>query len=200
MPRFYDALDAEAYFKAWTSLPFERTHPCSLSQIPSEPCDVIDIGAGSGRDARALAELGHRVVAVEPWEAMRNLAAERHSDLSITWIDDTLPRLAAVRALNIHFRFILVSAVWMHLDRVDRAEAMATVRDIADPTGAKVVITLRHPPDQTRGMFEVDADELISDARAQGFEMVGAFDHMTDPLARRGVTWSVVHLAIWRET
>lgn len=36
-----------------------------------EPCDVVDLGAGTGKLTRALVTLGHRVVAVEPLDEMR---------------------------------------------------------------------------------------------------------------------------------
>jgi SAM-dependent methyltransferase len=37
----------------------------------TEPCDVVDLGAGTGKLTRALVELGHRVTAVEPLAEMR---------------------------------------------------------------------------------------------------------------------------------
>ncbi len=36
-----------------------------------EPCDVVDLGAGTGKLTRALVGLGHRVTAVEPLDEMR---------------------------------------------------------------------------------------------------------------------------------
>lgn len=38
---------------------------------PTGPLDVLDLGAGTGKGTRALADLGHRVTAVEPSDGMR---------------------------------------------------------------------------------------------------------------------------------
>ena len=40
-----------------------------------EPCDVVDLGAGTGKLSRVLASLGHRVVAIEPLPEMLELLA-----------------------------------------------------------------------------------------------------------------------------
>ena len=39
--------------------------------VGSEPHDVVDLGAGTGKLTRSLVALGHRVTAVEPLEEMR---------------------------------------------------------------------------------------------------------------------------------
>ena len=39
--------------------------------VGSEPCDVVDVGAGTGKLTRSLVALGHRVTAVEPLDEMR---------------------------------------------------------------------------------------------------------------------------------
>ncbi len=36
-----------------------------------EPCDVVDLGAGTGKLTRSLVALGHRVTAIEPLDEMR---------------------------------------------------------------------------------------------------------------------------------
>ena len=39
--------------------------------VGDEPCDVVDLGAGTGKLTRVLVAHGHRVVAVEPLDEMR---------------------------------------------------------------------------------------------------------------------------------
>ncbi|MFD6880629.1 MULTISPECIES: class I SAM-dependent methyltransferase [unclassified Streptomyces] len=96
--------------------PFAEVHREVLHLFPSQPCSVLDIGAGSGRDAAALAARGHRVVAAEPTAEPRSLGRRLHSDQKIEWVDDALPRLTTLTARGGRFDLILLTAVWMHLD------------------------------------------------------------------------------------
>jgi len=40
--------------------------------VGDRPCDVVDLGAGTGKLTRSLVALGHRVVAIEPLDEMRS--------------------------------------------------------------------------------------------------------------------------------
>jgi SAM-dependent methyltransferase len=51
--------------------------------IGAEPVRVLDLGAGTGLLTGVLRAAGHDVVAVEPDEQMRAVAAERHPDLRV---------------------------------------------------------------------------------------------------------------------
>ena len=64
----YYSTNASALTKQYDSVPFESVHKDWLSEIPTEGM-VLDVGAGSGRDARYLAARGLGVVAVEPVSA-----------------------------------------------------------------------------------------------------------------------------------
>jgi SAM-dependent methyltransferase len=64
--------------KLYDSLPFEQAHAASLDLIPDRPGLVLDVGAGSGRDAAWFAGRGWDVVAVEPAEGMRRESQQRH--------------------------------------------------------------------------------------------------------------------------
>src|SRR5690606_22087870 len=102
-----------------------------------------DVGAGTGRDAAWMAAAGHRVVAVEPSQAMLRLARSLHTEASIDWRRDALPNLDGV--VGGQFDAILLSAVWMHLHPRDRAAALTRLRELLGPDGL-IYLTLREGP------------------------------------------------------
>jgi SAM-dependent methyltransferase len=155
---------------------YERISPETLHRpvwhlIPTTPSRLLDIGAGSGRDAAYFAERGHRVVAVEPVEpvdAMREGAMKLHPSPRIDWLADTLPSLAHVWARGETFDAVLATAVWMHLDESERAEAMPAVASLVAPGGV-LILSLRHGPVPAgRRMFDVPAEETIALAAREG--------------------------------
>jgi predicted SAM-dependent methyltransferase len=74
---------------------------------------------------------------------MRERAISLHHSKEISWIDDHLPDVDSVVALEKSFDFLLLSAVWMHLDKAERTRAMMIVKELTKP-GGQIVITLRH--------------------------------------------------------
>ena len=91
---------ARRFFDLYQAVDFEKVHRDWLPLMPEQPGLALDVGAGSGRDARALAGLGWQVVAVEPAENLRQLGRTHTAGHDVTWLDDRLPGLAKVRALS----------------------------------------------------------------------------------------------------
>jgi len=60
------AKHAEVLANDWRRISFEDHHRPVLHLIPDTPSRILDVGAGMGRDAAALASMGHAVLAVEP--------------------------------------------------------------------------------------------------------------------------------------
>jgi SAM-dependent methyltransferase len=60
---------ADAYEQARPGYPADAV----LWLVGETPCDVVDLGAGTGKLTRSLAALGHHVVAVEPLGEMLDL-------------------------------------------------------------------------------------------------------------------------------
>jgi SAM-dependent methyltransferase len=184
---------AEALVKPYESVTFADVHRDTLYLIPTTPCGVLDVGAGTGRDAAALAALGHKVVAVEPTAQLRAHGQRLHPETTITWIDDALPDLDRVRARGERFDLVLLSAVWMHLDPQQRERAMARIAGLLRP-GALVTLSLRHGPVPAgRRMFDVSAAETGALAARHGLATI----HDSERPALLGgssVWWSVLAL------
>lgn len=163
---------ASALIPQYESLSFEEVHGAILSWYPTPPCDVLDIGAGTGRDAAALARMGHQVTAVEPTAELRAYGEQAHAGLGITWLDDGLPRLPLLRAQGQRFDLILLTAVWMHLDADERRQGMAALATLLRP-GGRLSFSLRHGPvPEGRRMFDVSATALAVEAAPHGLASV----------------------------
>ena len=159
------AREAGELHKRYESISFADVHGPALYLIPGAPCRVLDIGSGTGRDAAALAAMGHRVIAVEPTEALRTHAVALHPSPRIEWLDDGLPDLTAVLTRGETFDLVMLTAVWMHLDAPQRRRAMPCVASLMAPAGT-MIMSLRHGPvPPGRRMFEVSAEETILQAQ-----------------------------------
>jgi protein-L-isoaspartate O-methyltransferase len=79
--------------RRYESVAAETVHGWLVDLLPNAPALVLDVGAGTGRDAAWLASRGSEVVAVEPSGAMRAEAQRLHPSPSIRWISDSLPGL-----------------------------------------------------------------------------------------------------------
>lgn len=171
-------------------MPFEKVHSDWLPQLDKKAGLALDVGAGSGRDALALAERGWDVVAVEPALALRRLGEAATAHCSIQWVDDSLPDLGEIRKLSYRFDLVLVSAVWMHLPPGSRERAFRILTELLAPSGL-LVITLRHGPgDGERQFYEVSRAELDGYAKRRAVMPVPLADGpRADQLNRANVWW-----------
>ena len=193
------AEEAEDLFKRYESISGAETHKAILHLIPAAESHVLDVGAGTGRDAAWFASMGHRVTAVEPTEAMRLPAMKLHPSPAIEWLDDSLPELALVRSRGEPFDLILLSAVWMHFDSAQRREAMASLAALLR-RGGTLIMRVRHGPvPQGRRMFEIPDEETIELAGAHDLHTVLNQRVESALQANRdaGVSWT--HLAFARK-
>jgi len=164
--------EAEELFNLYESFSAADAHRAVLHLIPTEPSRILDIGSGTGRDAAWFASQGHRVVAVEPTDALRIPAMALHPSPLIEWLDDSLPDLALLLARGEKFDVVMLTAVWMHLDAQQRRQAMPNLAALVRAGGA-VIMTIRHGPVPVgRRMFEVSAEETIKLAQTQDLHPV----------------------------
>ena len=179
----------------YESLSFEAVHADLIAILPAPGGTVLDVGAGSGRDAAWLAAKGYDVVAIEPSEAMLAHARAKHTSGRIQWLSDSLPDLAKVRRLGLSFDLILLSAVWMHIPPSDRQRALRKLATLLAPKG-RIAISLRlGAPDTERAMHEVSMPELAGLAQQFGLRIVHTSDSQ-DKLGRSEVSWTNVVLGL----
>ncbi|MDB5959133.1 MAG: class SAM-dependent methyltransferase [Massilia sp.] len=179
----------------YESLSFNSVHEGLLELLPQAGATVLDVGAGSGRDAGWFAAHGYDVVAVEPSPAMLARARALHASSRIRWVADSLPDLTAVRRLGLKFDFILLSAVWMHIAPADRQRALRKLATMLAPKG-RIAISLRlGAPDAQRAMFAVSLAELAAMAQQFGLRTIHTHDS-EDRLGRGDVSWTSVVLGL----
>lgn len=183
------AAEADELAVRYESFSFEETHRGVLKVLP-QTGKVLDIGAGTGRDAAGFVTRGHDVLAVEPTAEMRAHGQRLHTHPRIEWLDDSLPDLAKVRARGEHFAIVMLTAVWMHLDKAERAIAMPHLASLVAPGGC-LSLSLRHGPVPAgRRMFDVSVDETLALASPFGLNEIFRREETRDTLRRNDVTWS----------
>jgi SAM-dependent methyltransferase len=186
------AEQAEDLFRRYEGIAAADAHRPILHLIPTSPCRVLDIGSGTGRDAAWFASLGHRVVAIEPTDALRLPAMALHPSPQIEWLNDSLPDLALLRSRGETFDLVMLTAVWMHLDQAQRRRAMPNLADLMR-AGGTVIMKIRHGPvPPGRRMFEILPEETIELAGMYGLHPVLNLRTESSAEANRlaGVTWT----------
>lgn len=189
---FYEQ-NANQLAQQYDSLTFEAVHNSWQSHWPQKGASVLDIGAGSGRDAKWLRAQGCKIVAVEPCDALRDVG-KRQTGSNVIWLSDSLPNLKRTQDLGLCFDVILLSAVWMHLSPDERPTALDNLAQLLTESG-KLVISLRHGEfNDGRKAYPVSVSELEALSREIPLRVNQVFD-CSDSLQRSQVNWQTVVLA-----
>lgn len=191
----YYSDNAKELSNKYNSIDSASLHEDWLRFLPEQPGLACDIGAGTGRDANWMAEKGWDVIAVEPEPAFRE-EAKAQSQAKVEWLDDKLPALLNLKALNRQFNLILLSAVWMHLPESDREVAFHTLSELI-ARGGIIVISLRHgsndQENKNRGFYPVSVKELRELGDKEEMTVLYVDDRQ-DTQGREHVTWQLVVL------
>jgi len=187
----YYAESAERLARVYESVSFESVHEALLDLLPAAPARVLDVGAGTGRDAAALAGRGFSVDAVEPVADLRRVAARLHPDAGITWREGALPDLRGVQG---PYDVILLSAVWMHLPPEQRPIAMQSLTRLLASGGTLLITLRRGEPPADRNMFDVPPEEVAGHGAEAGLTLLRIVDEGADRLGREEVRWNSVAL------
>jgi SAM-dependent methyltransferase len=190
--KYYDDY-AESLADSYETVAFEDAHPEMARYLTiSQPKRIIDVGAGSGRDAAWLTSKGHHVTAVEPSKKMLAVGRSLHSDENVAWLGDSLPKLARVSERNFDVAFL--SAVWMHLAENERVESLRRLKGLLADNGI-IYVTLRlGPADNKRSIYTVSLAGLRQAAEINGLK-VQLLGQGFDLLGRSEVSWQRVLLS-----
>ena len=176
------------------------------SIIANPNARILDLGAGSGRDVKYMAEQAEKthgaenhvqILGVEPAQKLNAIGRQTTKDLKVTWCDDSLPSLNTITKYEISFDLILLSAVWMHISVSDRPRAIRKLANLLKP-GGKLVISLRHGQTadecKRRAMHAVCLDELKRLATEVGLFTQLETQIETDKLGRSHISWQTIVL------
>lgn len=190
----YD-IGARALVSEYERISFEQVHAPVLDLLPQSAGCVLDVGAGSGRDAAWFAAQGYEVVAVEPSGELRAAGEGRHVSPGIRWMNDALPALDKVLRSKLTFDLVWLSAVWMHVPPSTRSRAFRKLVSVMSP-GGDMMVSLRHgvsPPG--RPMAPATAAEIEALARRHGLQTIRSTRH-PDAAGRPGISWEVIWLRL----
>ncbi|MGW2317370.1 class I SAM-dependent methyltransferase [Streptomyces sp. NPDC001680] len=187
----YYAESAERLGSVYETVSFESVHKALLDLLPDVPARALDVGAGTGRDAAALAGRGFLVDAVEPVAELRRVAARLHPDPGVTWREGALPELHSVQGA---YDVVLLSAVWMHLPQEERPIAMQRLAGLLGPGGTLLITLRRGEPPADRYMFDIPPEEAAAHGTEAGLTLLRIVDEGTDQLGRDAVRWNSVAL------
>lgn len=176
-------------------LAFEDVHADVLDLIPNKPGMLLDIGAGSGRDAAWFARAGWDVIAIDPAANMLESASRLHAEPQIRWLQDRLPGLEKTMRLGLQFDVLWLSAVWMHVAPADRSRAFRKMVSLLNPAGW-IMLSLRHGSfSDGRKSYPVSSDELDKLALQHGLS-VRRVCKSVDRFGRDNVNWEWVCLQL----
>ena len=179
----------------YEDLPFKQVHAPILDLLPDPGAHILDMGAGSGRDAAWFAANGYNVVAVEPAAEMRDMGKALHPSPDIRWLDDALPAAEKVLRSKLTFDLIWLSAVWMHVPPGARARAFRKLVSVMSPGGSMMLTLRQGPPPADRPMEPATAADVEVLARRHGLQTVRS-ERIPDFLGRDGIAWEVIWLRL----
>jgi SAM-dependent methyltransferase len=185
------AADAARLVPQFEALETEVVLRPVMDLLPHKPGSVLDVGAGTGRDAAWFAERGHRVIAIEPVDALRSAGQVLHDVPNIEWLNDSLPNLTRIKSRRETYDLIIAVGVWQHLSAAQHDTAISAMASLAAPSGRLIISVRRGPGASNRTCFPANTDRLIAGAASAGLKLISQRRASSVQQANRraGVMW-----------
>ena len=185
----------EFFIESNQALDFHEVCKDFITFLPDKFTKVLDIGSGAGQNAAALAKLCYKVTAVEPMLQFLESAKSTYKEFNIKWLNGSLPELTCLAPDEPKFDFILIDAIWHHLNEMERESAAIRLSNIID-SGGKCAISLRNgPAGMGTRVFPTHADEIINQFQNLGFKCVFQLhDQPSFYSHKKDVKWSRIVL------
>jgi 2-polyprenyl-3-methyl-5-hydroxy-6-metoxy-1,4-benzoquinol methylase len=181
--------NSNKFFGQYQSLHPDNIYTQVRGAFDLPPGLALDIGSGSGRDSKWLASMGHKVISIEPAAGLRKLAMDANKGENVTYFDSSLPELKGLDQFVGGFDLILCAAVIMHLDRLERREALQKIKSLLRQDGeARAVITYKiAPAEPERAMNSLDIEDVQQDIEDLGMSYSTKLNE--DLLGRSDTLW-----------
>lgn len=166
-----------------------------IAFLPLPPASVLDAGSGAGQNAVALAALGYDVTAVDPMQVFLDAAKKIDTRQSVQWLKGCLPFLNCISQEVQQFDFILIDAVWHHLNETEREQTVIRLSNLIK-LGGICAISLRNGPAGigTR-IFTTNSDDTIKQFEKFGFECLFSVSNQDSIISnKKDVKWARVVL------
>ncbi|MBM9616862.1 class I SAM-dependent methyltransferase [Desulfobulbus rhabdoformis] len=186
------AEDADFLIASFEAISSSDVLSCVTEFIPRSPCQIIEIGSGTGRDAAWLAAKGHRVLAVEPVSLFLEAGRELHQSPHIKWLNDSLPSLSRVIQRNEKYDLALLVSVWQHVPKEEKFESLKNIRFLVRRSGMLIISIRNGPGSSKRECYPTSVQETVNIARQCGFRFIASREAQSVQKSnqRAKVTWS----------
>jgi SAM-dependent methyltransferase len=155
--------------------------------VGDDPCDVLDLGAGTGKLTRSLVALGHRVTAVEPLDEMRaelaaavpGISAVKGSAEAIPLPDSSLDVVTSAQAFHWFDHAAALPEIARVLRPGGRLALVWNSRDDGDPWTARLSAIIGNETVGPADVEPIDASGLFHEVETAEFGFVQSFDRET---------------------
>ena len=174
------------------ALRFEAVCEDFLNFLPAAmPASILDVGAGAGQNAYALAQRGYRVTAIEPMEEFVAAAKATYADKHIEWANDSLPILNSQVTRESHYNLILAEGMWHHLNEVEQDASMSRLATLLKPGGVLALSLRNGPAGMGTHIHPTDATRIVAKSSTLDLRCIFRREHLPSIHKHKaGVTWA----------